>query len=169
MLFRKTLVALVAATGIVAAGAGVAHADSRTDAPGCASVTQDGPVVKLQVSGYTAATVRKYVGCGQKYIFTYLESTFVSKHSTYSVRDYFYATNTWTAGDTTGTKGQKFYTSPVVNGTDSSGFSYPYGVGQVSFGACTMWAQIAWDEPQASNAATGGSNGSCTGFAYDVV
>ena len=164
------LFAVLATTGVlVAAGSTAAHADTRTDAPGCASVTQDGPTVKLEISGYTAATVRKYVGCGQKYVFTYLEPTFVSKNSSYSVRDYFYSTNTWTAGDTTGTSGQKFYTAPVVNGTDSNGFYYPYGVGQIAFGGCTMWAQIVWDEPQASNSATGGSNGGCTGFEYHLA
>jgi len=150
-------------------GAGAAHADTRTDAPGCTSVTQDGPTVKLEVSGYTAATVRKYVGCGQKYVFTYLEPAFVAANHTYSVRDYFYATNTWTAGDTTGTSGQKFYSGPVLNGTDSYGFYYPSGIGQVTFGACTMWAEITWDEPQAANSATGGSSGSCAGFEYHTA
>ncbi|WP_344656970.1 hypothetical protein [Catenulispora subtropica] len=121
------------------------------------------------MSGYTAATVRKYVGCGQKYVFTYLEPTFVSRNGTYSVRNYFYATNTWTAGDTTGTTGQKFYTAPVVNGTDPSGFSYPFGIGQVAFGGCTMWAQIVWDEDGAANSATGAASGSCAGFEYHLA
>lgn len=70
---------------VCALGTSAAHADTRSDAPGCSSVTEFGPIGKIIVDGQVAASVRGYKGCGRTYSMLWVETDWASTHVSYGL------------------------------------------------------------------------------------
>ena len=97
---RSASIVLSAALAVGAFGATAAQADTRSDAPGCSSVTEFGPVAKVVINGETAASIRGYQGCGMTFTMTWVETDWATTHPGYTVFAGIYNTSEgiWVAG-----------------------------------------------------------------------